>query len=164
MLFVILDTLWILLEINLDKILHNSLLSFILSTVHRVYLFINHPTRYYIVHRVCKGIKLCHKLKFSNPYIFSTWWCKPFILQCYIIWSNRIQSWKCLRSATYWGKIRIGAFFTDIFRGFLWEPFFWKPKQITVFYSPCSVYACIYIYCCRLYSPCSVYACIYILL
>ena len=43
---------------------------------------------------------LRHKLKFSNSYIFTTWWCKPLIFQTWIIWSNRIQSLKYLRSKT----------------------------------------------------------------
>jgi len=24
-----------------------------------------------------KELSFCHKLKFYNPYIFGTWWCKP---------------------------------------------------------------------------------------
>ena len=26
-------------------------------------------------------MSFCHKLKFSNPYIFTIWWCKPLIFQ-----------------------------------------------------------------------------------
>ena len=47
-----------------------------------------------------KKLRLCHKLKFSFPYIFATWWCKPLIFQTYIIWSNGINSLKYLRSVT----------------------------------------------------------------
>ena len=30
---------------------------------------------------ITKEWSLCHKLKFYNPYIFETWWCKPLISQ-----------------------------------------------------------------------------------
>ena len=43
---------------------------------------------------------LGHKLKFSHPYIFATWWCKPLIFQTSIIWSTKIQTLKFLRSTT----------------------------------------------------------------
>ena len=34
-------------------------------------------------------MNLFHKLKFSNPHFFSTWWkCKPSIFQRHIIWSE----------------------------------------------------------------------------
>ena len=49
-------------------------------------------------------LSLCHKLKFSNPYIFSTWQYKPLIFQTQIIWSNRIYSLKYLISTTLAGK------------------------------------------------------------
>ena len=32
-----------------------------------------------------KELSLCHKLKFSNPYIFLTGWRRPLIFQTYII-------------------------------------------------------------------------------
>ena len=44
-----------------------------------------------------KELSLCHKLKFSNLYIFTTGWCRPLIFQTNIIWSNRILSLKYLR-------------------------------------------------------------------
>ena len=28
-----------------------------------------------------KELSLCHKLKFSNSFIFAIWWCKPFIFR-----------------------------------------------------------------------------------
>jgi len=43
-----------------------------------------------------KGIEFCHKLRFSNPYILATWWCKPLIFQTLAIW---VQSMKYQRSA-----------------------------------------------------------------
>ena len=58
-----------------------------------------------------KELSLCHKLKFSNPYIFTTGWRRPLIFQTYIIWSNRIHSLKYLRSTTLGCKdIRIRKF------------------------------------------------------
>ena len=47
---------------------------------------------------------LCHKLWFSNPYIFETQCCKPLIFQTYIIWSNRTHSLKYQRSRTLESK------------------------------------------------------------
>ena len=47
-----------------------------------------------------KKLSLCHKLKFSNSYFFANWWRKPLIFQAYIIWSNRIHSFKYLRFTT----------------------------------------------------------------
>ena len=43
-----------------------------------------------------KELSFWHKFWFSNPYIFATWWC----IQTIIMWSNRIQSLKYLRSPT----------------------------------------------------------------
>ena len=43
-------------------------------------------------------MSFCNKLKFSNPYSFATWWCKPLIFQTKTIWSNRINSLKYERS------------------------------------------------------------------
>ena len=37
-----------------------------------------------------KELSLCHKLKFSNPYIFETWCCKSLIF--YTVGSNNIHS------------------------------------------------------------------------
>ena len=37
-------------------------------------------------------LSLCHDIKYSNAYIFATWWCKPLIFQTQIIWSKRIHS------------------------------------------------------------------------
>ena len=34
----------------------------------------------YLLHSDSKELSLCHKLKFSNPYIFATWQCKSLIL------------------------------------------------------------------------------------
>ena len=44
----------------------------------------------WILNKKRKEFSLCHKINFSNPYIFETWWCKHLIFQT--IWSNRIQS------------------------------------------------------------------------
>ena len=30
---------------------------------------------------ITKEMSFCHKLKFSNPFIFATWWCKPLKFQ-----------------------------------------------------------------------------------
>ena len=49
---------------------------------------------------VGKELSLCYKLKFSNPYIFTTGWRRSLIFQTYIIWSNRIHSLKYLRFTT----------------------------------------------------------------
>ena len=45
-------------------------------------------------------MSLCHKLKWSKPYMFAAWWCKPLIFQTYIIFYNIINSLKYLRSTT----------------------------------------------------------------
>jgi len=47
-----------------------------------------------------KELSHCHKLKFSNPYIYGTWCCRLLIFQTKIIWCNRIHSLKYLRSTT----------------------------------------------------------------
>ena len=47
-----------------------------------------------------KEMSLCNKLKFSNSYIFASWWCKPIIFQTYVIRSNRIHSLKKQMSTT----------------------------------------------------------------
>ena len=63
-----------------------------------------------------KELSFCHKLAFSNPYIFETWWCKPLLFQTWtIIWSNRINSlnyqrsrktgWKELENQSLWQKL-----------------------------------------------------------
>ena len=39
-------------------------------------------------------MSFCNKLKFTNSFIFATWWCKPIIFQTYVIRSNRIHSLK----------------------------------------------------------------------
>ena len=41
-----------------------------------------------------KELGFCNKLKFCNPCIFATWWCKPLIFQTYNTLSNRIHSLK----------------------------------------------------------------------
>ena len=65
---------------------------------------------------------LWHKLKFSNPYIFATWWCKPLIFQ---IWSNSIHNLKYRRSTPLGGKdvgIRKSKFVTKTqFHVFKWN-------------------------------------------
>ena len=47
-----------------------------------------------------KELSFCHKLKFSNPYIYGTWCCRLLIFQTKIIWCNKIRSLKYLRSTT----------------------------------------------------------------
>jgi len=47
-----------------------------------------------------KELNLCHKLKFSNPYIYWTWCCRLLIFQTKIIWCNRTHSLKYLTSTT----------------------------------------------------------------
>ena len=49
-----------------------------------------------------KGIEFFPRIKYSDSFIFATWWCNPLILLTKIILSNRIQSLKYLRSNTYW--------------------------------------------------------------
>ena len=39
-------------------------------------------------------------LRFSNHYIFATWWYKPLIFQTLINWSNKNHSFEYLRSLT----------------------------------------------------------------
>ena len=50
--------------------------------------------------QLSEKFSLFHKLKCSNPYIFTTWKCKSLTLQIYIIWSNRIYGLIYLRSKT----------------------------------------------------------------
>ena len=69
-----------------------------------------HGTRYnfIILHLMRKTKELSHVLKFSNPYILSAWWCKPFIFQTQIISSTRIYNFKYLRpTALGWKDIWI---------------------------------------------------------
>ena len=56
--------------------------------------------RFSIVNRgnPIKELSFCHKLEFSNLYIFATGWRKPLIFQTYMIWSNRNHSLKYVRS------------------------------------------------------------------
>ena len=49
----------------------------------------------YILKAFPKEFSLCYVLKFSNPNIFETWKCKPFIN-----WSDKIHSLKNLRPTT----------------------------------------------------------------
>ena len=66
-------------------------------------------------------MSLCQKIKLSNPYIFTTGWCRPLIFQTYIIWSNGIFSLKYLRSTTLGCKdIRIRKFEFVTKTQFLW--------------------------------------------
>ena len=36
---------------------------------------------------------LCNKLKYSNPFIFDTWWCKPLILALNVDFLIQQKSW-----------------------------------------------------------------------
>ena len=54
-----------------------------------------------------KELSLCHKLWIYTPYIFGFICRKSLIFQTSIIWSNRIHSWKYLRSTTLESKDRI---------------------------------------------------------
>ena len=56
---------------------------------------------------VHQGRSTCHKLKFSNPFIFATRWSKFLKFQTYIIWCGRIHSLKYLRYAILSWDIRI---------------------------------------------------------
>ena len=48
-----------------------------------------------------KELYHCDKLKYSNPFIVATWWCKPLIFQTYLeIEFSRNHSLKYRRSAT----------------------------------------------------------------
>ena len=47
-----------------------------------------------------KKMSFCHKLKFSNPYIFETWLCKASIFPTLIIWSYRVHTLKYQRFIT----------------------------------------------------------------
>ena len=47
-----------------------------------------------------KELSLCHKLKYSNPYIYWTWCCRLLIFQTKIIWCNKVHILKYLRSTT----------------------------------------------------------------
>ena len=49
-------------------------------------------------------MSLWNKIKYLNLNIFRTRCCKPLIFQTQIIWSNRINSLKYLRSATFGSK------------------------------------------------------------
>ena len=51
-----------------------------------------------------KELSLCNKIKYLNPNIFRTRYCKPLIFQTQIIWFNRIHSLKYLRSTTLGSK------------------------------------------------------------
>ena len=48
--------------------------------------------------KISKELSLCHKIQFSNPYIYGTWWCKLLIFQTKIVWCNKTHSLKYLRS------------------------------------------------------------------
>jgi len=41
-----------------------------------------------------KELSFCLKLKFYNPYISATWFCKPLIIQTQTVWFDRIQGLK----------------------------------------------------------------------
>ena len=50
------------------------------------------------IYGLAKELSFYHKLKFSNLFIFVTWWREPYIFQTEIIRSDRIHSLKYLRS------------------------------------------------------------------
>ena len=54
-----------------------------------------------------KKLRFGHQLKFSYPFIFSIWWCKPLIFQTSNIWYNSIHSLKYQRSTTLGRKERL---------------------------------------------------------
>ena len=54
---------------------------------------------------IAKELSLCHKLKFSNPYIFGTWCCRLLIFQTKMIWCIRIHSLKFLRCTNWVAEI-----------------------------------------------------------
>ena len=51
-----------------------------------------------VVANNAKELSLCHKLEFSNFYIFAILWWKPLIFQIWINWSNRIYTLKYVGS------------------------------------------------------------------
>ena len=53
---------------------------------------------------VRKELTLCHKLWFSNPYIFGLQRRKPLIFQTYIFWSNKSRSLKFQKFTTLESK------------------------------------------------------------
>ena len=81
----------------------------------------------------CKELILCHKLRFSNLYIFEIQCCKPLTFQTFIIWSNRSHSLKCQRSTTLDSKdigIRKSEFVAKT--QFLWG-------NLLLFYESCKI-------------------------
>ena len=56
-------------------------------------LYLETP-RFLLEEQLRKFYKTWYKLKFSNPYFFETWWCKPLIIQSQAFRSNSIQSLK----------------------------------------------------------------------
>jgi len=54
----------------------------------------------FMARKISKELSLCHKLKYSNPFIYWTWCCRLLIFQTKIIWCNKIHSLKYLRSTT----------------------------------------------------------------
>ena len=54
--------------------------------------------------KLVKELTLCLKLKYSNSYIFKTWWYKPLIFWTQVIWFNRMHSLKYPRSTTFGSK------------------------------------------------------------
>ena len=75
-----------------------------------------------------------HKLEFYNPYIFATGWRKPLIFQTYMIWSNRNQSLKYLRSMSLGCKdigIRKSKFVAKTqFLYLSLKRYTWKPPKV----------------------------------
>ena len=51
---------------------------------------------------------LCNKLKFSNSYIFKTWWCKPFILALNVDFLIQQKSWDICKVYVIKFQIYIG--------------------------------------------------------
>ena len=56
---------------------------------------------------LAKELSLWNKIKYLNHNIFRTRSCKPLIFQTQISWSNRIQSLKYLRYATFGSKDKV---------------------------------------------------------
>ena len=61
----------------------------------------------YVLTEIIKELSLWNNIKYLNLNIFRTRCCKPLIFQTQIIWSNRINSLKYLRSATFGSKDKV---------------------------------------------------------
>ena len=56
---------------------------------------------YFSYSKLIQELSLCHKLKYSNSYIFNIWYYKPLRFQTNVIWSNKFIVW---RSTTFGSK------------------------------------------------------------